>query len=311
MPHRPEDRRVYQGRWIHRGRWVALVALAVSLMLTGALAGCSGEAPRSGQIIVTVSILPQKYFVERIGGDRVQVNVMVGPGADPHSYEPKPQQMRALSQSAAYFSIGIDFEKAWLERFAAANDKMAIVDTIAHIQRMPVTDRLGGAGQPEGEPDPHVWLSPELVKVQSQAIYEALARIDPGHQVGYQANLDAFVADIDQLEANIRETLKGVQGRKFMVFHPAWAYFARDFGLEQISIEVGGQEPSAQELATLIAEAKQAGIQVIFAEPQFSTRAAETIAGEIGGRVLLIDDLAEDWLANMRTVAKTFAEVMG
>jgi zinc transport system substrate-binding protein len=293
-------------------RLVALAALVASLMLTGALAGCSGEAPRTDQIIVTVSILPQKYFVERIGGDRVQVNVMVGPGADPHSYEPKPQQMRALSQSAAYFSIGIDFEKAWLERFAAANDKMVMVDTVAHIQRLPLTNPLSGAGQSAGgEPDPHVWLSPELVKVQSQAIYDALVGIDPGHKAAYQANLDALMADIDRLEADIRETLKGVQNRKFMVFHPAWGYLAHDFGLEQISIEVGGQEPSAQELAALIAEAKQEGIRVVFAEPQFSTRTAETIAGEIGGRVLLIDDLAEDWLTNMRTVAKTFAEVMG
>ena len=286
--------------------------MALILALTCTMAGCAGSAPRTDQITVTVSILPQKYFVERIGGDRVQVNVMVGPGADPHSYEPQPQQMRALSQSAAYFSIGIDFEKAWLGRFAAANDKMALVDTIAHIQRMPMTDRLGGAGQPAGgEPDPHVWLSPELVKVQSQAIYEALARIDPQHQASYKANLDAFVADIDLLEADIRDTLKGLQNHKFMVFHPAWAYFARDFGLEQISIEIGGQEPSAQELAALIAEAQRGGIRVVFAEPQFSTRSAETIAGEIGGRVLLIDDLAEDWLANMRTVAKTFAQVLG
>ncbi len=286
--------------------------MALILALTWTMAGCAGSVPRTDQITVTVSILPQKYFVERIGGDRVQVNVMVGPGADPHSYEPQPQQMRALGQSAAYFSIGIDFEKAWLGRFAAANDKMAMVDTIAHIQRMPLAQGPSGTGQPGGgEPDPHVWLSPELVKVQSQAIYEALARIDPGHQASYKANLDAFDADIDQLEADIRDTLKGLQNCRFMVFHPAWGYFANDFGLEQISIEVGGQEPSAQELAALISEARQGGIRVVFAEPQFSTRSAETIASEIGGRVLLIDDLAEDWLANMRTVAKTFAEVLG
>jgi zinc transport system substrate-binding protein len=165
--------------------------------------------------------------------------------------------------------------------------------------------------QEEGAPDPHVWVSPELVKVQSQAIYEALAKLDPAHEAEYKTNLDAFVADIDQLEADIKATLSGLKSKKFMVFHPAWGYFAHDFGLEQIPVEVGGQEPSAQELAHLIEEAKEEGIQVVFAQPEFSTEDAETIAQEIGGEVLLISPLAPDWLQNMRTVAQTFANALG
>jgi zinc transport system substrate-binding protein len=162
----------------------------------------------------------------------------------------------------------------------------------------------------EGAPDPHVWLSPELVKVQSQAIYEALARLDPAHKDAYKANLEAFIADIDLLERDIKATLSGLKSSKFLVFHPAWGYFAHDFGLEQIPVEVGGQEPSAQELAHLIEEAKKENIRVVLAQPEFSTADAETIAREIGGKVLLISPLAPDWLANMRNVAQTFADVM-
>jgi zinc transport system substrate-binding protein len=282
----------------------ALGAILITL-LACSLAGCASTPPGAGDglLTVTVSIPPQQYFVERVGGERVHVNVMVEPGADPHTYEPKPEQMRALSRSVAYFSVGVEFEAAWLDRFAAANPRLQIVDTIANIERIP----MDGEG---GEPDPHVWLSPELVKMQSQAIYEALAQLDPEHEGEYRANLEAFIADIDALEADIQEALAGLDSHKFTVFHPAWGYFARDFGLEQIPVEVGGQEPSAQELAHLIEVAKEENIRVVFAQPEFSTQDAETIAREIGGEVLLISPLAPDWLDNMRRVARTFADVL-
>ncbi len=257
-------------------------------------------------LTVTVSVLPQKYFVERIGGDLVEVNVMVDPGASPHSYEPKPDQMRALSESAAYFSIGVEFENAWLDRIAAANDHMVMVDTIANIQRVEAASHDGE----EGGLDPHVWTSPELVKTMSQTIYETLVELDPDHQAEYSANLQLFMQEIDALQAQIKESLAGLKSNKFMVFHPTWGYFAREFGLEQISIEVDGQEPSAQELAGLIDQAKADNIKVVFAQPEFNTKSAEVIAKEIGGKVLLISALEFDWLANMRTVAQTFAEVL-
>lgn len=252
---------------------------------------------------VMVSILPQKYFVERVGGDRVKVSVMVEPGASPATYEPKPEQLTALSQAKAYFSIGVPFEKAWLERIQAANPAMRMVDTTKGIERMP----MGASGQ---NLDPHIWLSPALVKVQAQTIADALAELDPAYATAYQSSLDSFKADIDALDASIRQTLEGVSQRKFMVFHPSWGYFARDYGLEQIPIEIGGQEPSAAELAALIERAKAEQIKVVFAQPQFSTRAAETIASQIGGEVLLINPLNPDWLSNLQTVADTFARVL-
>jgi zinc transport system substrate-binding protein len=255
--------------------------------------------------------------VERIGGHHVTVNVMVEPGASPATYEPKPEQMRALSDAVAYFSIGVPFENAWLHKIAATNEDMMMVDTIVSIERMPMAaahhEEEGEQEEhdhEEGAPDPHVWVSPRLVKVQSQAIYEALAQLDPAHKDEYKTNLDAFVTDIDRLEADIKTTLSELKSNKFMVFHPAWGYLARDFGLEQIPVEVGGQEPSPQDLAHLVEEAREKDIRVVFAQPEFSTQDAETIAQEIGGEVLLISPLAPDWLENLRQVTDTFAEVL-
>ena len=296
--------------WPNRFFVLTLLAAFLAGTVTACCAGQPGLAD-DGKLDVVVSIVPQKYFVERIGGDYVSVSVMVEPGANPATYEPKPEQLKALSSAVAYFSIGVPFEDAWLEKIAAANEDMMMVDTITDIERMPMEAHHHEEGEyAEGAPDPHVWLSPELVKVQSQAIYEALAELDPAHEAEYGANLDAFIADIDALEADIEVTLSGLKTKKFMVFHPAWGYFARDFGLEQIPVEVGGQEPSAQELARLVEEARGEGIRVVFAQPEFSTKDAETIAEEIGGQVLLISPLAPDWLENMRTVAQTFADVL-
>lgn len=286
-----------------------LLILSLSLF---ASSGCQRSTPEptaepsAGGLTVTVSIVPQKYFVERVGGGRVDVNVMVLPGNNPATYEPRPEQLTALSESAAYFSIGVPFEDAWLEKIAAANAGMVMVDTAAGIERMPMEVDHGHG---EGPLDPHIWLSPELVKVQAQNIADALAKLDPAHGDEYRANLEVFIADIDELEADIKETLAGASS-KFIVFHPAWGYFAHDFELEMIPIEIGGQEPSAQELAHLIEEAQAEGIRVIFAQPEFSTEDAETIAQEIGGEVLLVSPLAEDWLGNLTRVADTFAEVL-
>ncbi len=252
---------------------------------------------------VTVSILPQKYFVERIGGQYVVPTVMVLPGESPATYEPKPEQLTALSEAKAYFRIGVVFENAWMDRFAAVNDNMLIVDTRegANLRSW------------EGAPDkidPHIWLSPVEVKVLARTIKDTLTELDPEHADTFQANLDSFIADIDALDADIRQTLEGVTDRKFMVFHPAWGYFARDYELEMIPIEVGGQEPSAAELAALMSRAQEENIRFVFAQPEFSTKEAETIAQEIGGEVLLISPLNPDWLTNLRYVADTFAQVL-
>ncbi|NLE43528.1 MAG: zinc ABC transporter solute-binding protein [Chloroflexi bacterium] len=280
----------------------------------------SGAVVPAHPLQVTVSILPQQYFVERIAGDLVTVNVMVLPGENPATYEPKPEQLRMLADSAAYFSIGVPFEDAWMERIASVSSRMLIVDTAQGIERKPLAETEQEIDDAQGSEDdhhnhaegldPHIWLSPRLVKIQAHTIFEALAGLDPQHETVYRTNLEAFLSDIDRLEEDIRASLRGVRNRKFIVFHPSWGYFANDFGLEQVAIEVGGQEPSAAELASLIEFAKREGIDVILAQPQFSRRSAETIAREIGGEVLLIDPLALDWLDNLSQVARAMAAVL-
>jgi zinc transport system substrate-binding protein len=273
-------------------------------------------AAESAPLQITVSIQPQAYFVERVGGDHVAVTVMVPPGGFPGTYEPKPEQLTALSNANAYISIDVPFERAWLERFRSTNPDMLMVDTTQGIERHHIGEHEhegedeGGHEDEAGQPDPHIWLSPSLVKVQARTIADALIRLDPAHKADFEANLARFLADIDALHQEITTTLESLETRKFMVFHPAWGYFAQDYNLEMIPVEVGGQEPSAAELGSLIQQAKAEQIKIVFAQPQFNPNSAQTIADEIGGEVMLIDPLAHDWLANLQSVADTFATVL-
>ncbi|RJQ44910.1 MAG: cation ABC transporter substrate-binding protein [Anaerolineaceae bacterium] len=280
------------------------------------LTACSTpQATESEKIGVTVSILPQKYFVERIGGDLVTVNVMVGPGEDPHTYEPQPAQMQALSTSQIYFTIGVEFEDAWLEKFKDTNPELKIIDTSANVEKITmIAEENHEEGNEEdhehGEMDPHIWLSPANVRMIAQSIATTLSEADPQNSATYQNNLAAFLQDIDSLDEEIRASLSPLSTRKFITFHPAWGYFARDYNLEQISIEVEGNEPSATEMANLISFAKAHDIHFIFAEPEFNTKSAETIAAEIDGQVILISPLAEDWLGNLKSVAQSIASAL-
>jgi zinc transport system substrate-binding protein len=280
-----------------------LVGVLCSLViLTLALDGCGGAATQApaesvGMLNVVVSIVPQQYFVERIGGEHVDVTVMVPPGFSPATYEPRPEQLQALSEADAYVRIRVPFEEAWMDRIASANEDMLTIDESEGIEH------IGGN-------DPHLWLSPRLVKVQAQTIYDGLVELDPDREADYKANLETFLDELDKLDADIQETLSGLESRKFMVFHPAWSYFARDYGLEQIPVQIEGSDPSAAEMADLIQTAQENNIKVVFAQPEFSTENAEAIAEEIGGEVLLISPLAPDWLDNLYRVADTFAEVL-
>lgn len=274
------------------------------------LSGCRQSltnTPTPEKLQIMVSIPPQKYFVERIGNGYVNVNVMVPAGAEPHTFEPKPEQLRALSHSQAYMRIRIEFESAWMDKIKGVNPKMLIVDTTQGIKRLPIAPGFHEEGE---NLDPHIWLSPQLVKIQARTITDTLVKLDTKNQAVYRGNLKRFLADIDNLDADIRKNLQGVKNRKFIVFHPAWGYFARDYGLEIIPIQVGGHEPSAAELAALITKAKKENIKVIFVQPQFSKQAAATIAQEIDGKVLVLDPLSPDWLNNLRQVSHTFVKVL-
>jgi len=299
--------------------------LCAALLLTVFFSSLSYGADKPS---VFVSILPQKYFVEQIAGDLVNVHVMVKPGASPATYEPKVSQMKKLAASEIYFAVGVPFEKAWLERIAGVNPQMRIVRTDAGIEKLSMekhlhenegdedSDRHEGhadddqANVQEEGLDPHIWLSPQLVKKQATVICASLKELVPEQTTLFESNLTRFIKKIDTLDTELREILAGKEKLRFMVFHPSWGYFAQNYNLKQIPIEIEGKGPKSSQLRQLILFARAEGIKVIFAQPQFSTKSARLVAREIDGQVITVDPLAEDWFANMKVVAEKFRDAI-
>jgi len=267
-------------------------------------------AGAAGKIPVFVSILPQKYFLEKIGGDRIAVEVMVPPGASPATYEPKPKQMAALAGCTLYFAIGVPFETAWLPKIAATNSRLRIVHTDTGIKKRTMTSDHESLDQPtphSGFKDPHIWLSPPLVKIQARTIRNALVEMNSDNRLFYKSNFKMFIDEIDALDVEIRAILSGKAGSAFMVFHPSWGYFADAYGLKQIPIEIEGKNPKPAQLTSLISFARGNGIKVIFVQPQFSSQSAQVVAGAIGATVVPADPLALDWPENLRKQASAIA----
>jgi zinc transport system substrate-binding protein len=278
--------------------------------------GCTRKHTESkvDTLKIAVSLLPQKYFVEKIGGNLVDVIALVPPGASPHSFEPKPSQMIDLSKCLLYFTIGIDFETAWHDRLSSASKQLKIIPTDTGIEKIISTHEDHDHGEKhEAEHDssehsrfdPHVWLSPELVKHQAKIICDALIAADSSHKEVYQSNLSNFINEIVTLQEEIRHIREGCpRDHGFMIFHPAWAYFAREFNLTEYPVEIDGKEPSPKELVNLVRFAKEKNIKTIFIQPQFSPQTALQIAKEIGASTIEVNDLSEDWAENLLKVAK-------
>lgn len=291
-----------------RGRRMAFGIIALALA-----AGCGGgeERPASGKPLVVVSVPPQAYFVGRIAGEAVEVEVLVQPGQDPHTFSPTAQQIVRLERAAVVFRIGMPFEKILIDRIAAAHPELRIVDA---NRDLPPGEALaepahGHAEQHELEDerdglDPHTWMSPPLAARQAAVIAEALAELEPEHAERFAQNLAMLRADLEALDGQIVAMLQPVQGGTFYVFHPAFGYFARAYGLRQEAVETGGKSPSARHLAELIEQARARGVRTIFVQRQFSDRAARTIAEQIGAEVVSLDDLSPDYLNNLLDVAR-------
>ncbi len=300
----------------YNGHFARLLVILASILTV------SGAA--EGKIDVFVSIIPQKYFVQQIGKNLVDVQVMVQPGASPATYEPKPRQMAAIAKTDLYFAIGVPFEKVWLSKIAASNPNMSIVSTDHGIQKSVMADHhhhgkeadqhhsnRNNMSQQEsdkfqsnhGIPDPHIWLSPPLVRIQARTILKSLQKIDPVHRSDYELNYKALMVEISKLDAELKMIFSGSHGLRFIVFHPSWGYFADTYGLKQIPIEIEGKRPKPAQLKLLIDYANQNDIKIIFVQPQFSAKSAQVIARGIGGQVVIADPLAEDWAENLRNVA--------
>jgi zinc transport system substrate-binding protein len=273
-------------------------ALAV-LLLVAAPPGPLAAAEPALRIVV--SILPLKQVAARIGGERVAVSVLVGPGQSPETFEPTPRQIAELAGARLFVRAGVPFERIWFDRISAAHPRLRTVDW---------RDAMGGmAGSQAGQhTDPHLWSDPRLMMELADRIAGQLARLDPAGAEDYGENLARLQADLRALDREIETLITGSGVRRFLIYHPAWGQFARRYGLEQIAIEEDGKEPSARRLAELIDWARRAGVEVIFVQPQASQVPARALAREIGARLVALDPLAEDYLGNMRAAARAIAE---
>lgn len=324
-------------------------------------AGAARVDPGAEPVRAIVSVAPLGTFVERIGGDLVQVQPMVRPGQNPHAYEPSPRQVATLARADLYVRVGIPLEDAWLPRMRATNPGMRILDARDGIRLRPSdpsvprpvstvpdgddpgdghahrgpggrTDREGHAAhaghdghgdQPDRDGhddadareghrhealDSHVWTSPPLARSMGANIRDALIRLRPDQAARLRSNYERFAADLDALDARIRTRLAPVGNRRFLVFHPAWGYFADTYGLVQVSIEYEGKEPGARTLAGLIDFARASGVRLVLTQPQFSPRSAEQMAVAIGGRVESVDPLSADYFGTLERLADLLAE---
>lgn len=280
-----------------------------------ALVFCTLSSPALAKIRAIVSIMPQKFFLEQLAGDLVEVTVMVPPGTSPHTYEPRPSQMMALNDADIYFSIGVEFEEIWIPRFRRLNGHVRFVDTSRGIEKMPMvaeekTAEERGNPSPDGSLDPHIWLSPRLVKKISRTMTKSLSTIDPDHHREYQQHLATWEKKLEQLDEQLYQATRPMQDHpSFLVFHPSWGYFARDYGLRQLAIEHHGSEPGPRFLASVINRARKLKIKTIFVRPQYQGNSARVLAQALGGNVVKIDPLAENWLENLKNLARKLAEV--
>lgn len=261
---------------------------------------CTAAPARSEAIRAFVSILPQASFVERIGGKHVRVDVLVGPGDSPATYEPTPRQVAALERADVYFRIGTPFENTFIRKIAQTLPGLRIVDTRRNV-RLRYFHHEGA----HEVPDPHIWLDPLRIKTQARTICDSLTELAPSHARTFEAELRAFHEELDRLDRRIREVLAPIRTRKILVFHPAFGYFCDRYGLEQTAVETEGKAPGPKRLAELIEAARADDIRIVFVQPQYSKKAAETIAEAISGAVVPLDPLAGEPVDNLLRMAET------
>jgi len=264
------------------------------LLIPLLLSSCGHNVTDQGAKIITVSIAPFKYFVEQIAGNDFTVNVMVPAGADPHTYEPFPEQIGKLRRSVAYISNGyLGFEMNWLDRFYETNPTMKKLNLSASIEAIAsehhhIGDHLEGA-------DPHYWVSPRCAASISSAVLKFVSEINPSKKEKYESNCQTLLAKIKDLDENAARLFSETNVKCFMIYHPNLAYIARDYGLEEIPVEFEGKEPSPARMKYLIDRAKKENLKTIFVQVEYDTKNARSIAGETGAKIVLINPLSEDW----------------
>ena len=286
------------------------VALLATLMLVGLLSGCqkqpvTGPTSTDDRLKVAVTIVPQATFVKAVGGDLVEVVTMVPPGGNPENYSPTPQQMMQFSDADIYFAIGVPAEEANLPQLISLAPAMKMVDLPALVDR-----QYPPVSFPSGERDPHMWLSPQRVQEMVRLTAEQLTLLDPLHGEIYAANSGAYIERLGQLDQDIRSALAGLPNRTIIVYHPAFGYFASDYGLTMIALEEEGKEAAAVDLQRVIDLARAQNIKVVFYQAEIDSKQSRTLAAEIGGQAEMIAPLDPDYIGNLHKTALTFQRVL-
>lgn len=290
---------------------------AAGLLL--AVAGCSGSADEAPDVVV--SILPQAWLVEQIGGPEVRVEVLVGPGQSPATFDPGPRQIADLLEADLFIRAGVPFERGLLPKIERMPNAPRIL--------APDLDRTApdpGDGSPEaahaghaheqghghdhGGLDPHTWLDPNRFRAEAQVVCDELCRLRPESAETFRRRTAELDGRLVSLDAEIRAALAPYRGASFFVFHPAYGHFARAYGLHQIAIELDGHEPGARHLAGVIDRARASGARAVIVQPQFAGETARRVADEIGGEVIALDPLARDYERNLRRLAGALAELL-
>lgn len=280
----------------------AIRLLLAGLLLVGTTTGPTPAlAAEDTPLKITVSIPPQAWFVQRIGANLVQVQILLGPGHSPATYEPTPRQMVDLYAADLFLAAGVPFEQGLLPR----------------LEAMPQGPRIAGPRPVPSEHrhnhhdlDPHTWLDPTQAMAQADSICSALISLAPGSATTFRAGLESLQLELGELAQEIGDLLAPHAGQEFFVFHPSFGHFARAFGLKQIAIENDGHEPGARRLAEVIDRARTAQARVVIVQPQFSHRSAEAVADAIGAEVVALDPLAADYPTNLQHIARTLAEIL-
>ena len=276
----------------------------IYILIILCLSACKPSAQSEQKPTITVTLEPLRYFTEAIAGEQYQVVSMVPKGSSPETYDPTPQQLVALNKSQAYFRIGhIGFEQTWMDRLASNSPQLKFFDTSEGIDFIRTAGHQHGDHYHAGGVEPHVWNSANNAIILAENIYQALCELDASHQSYYKERLDSLKQTIQQTDQTIRKLLQKAD-RTFLIYHPAMSYFARDYGLKQVSIEEEGKEPSPAQLKTLIETCRKENIHVIFVQQEFDIRNARLIADELGVTIIPINPLSYDWPTEMINVAK-------
>lgn len=293
---------------------IIVIAAVVIVVSAGLLAsGALNQASTSGdKVNAVVTIAPQESMVKAIGGDHVSVTLMVPAGQDPHTYEPTSGQIGAVSDADIYFEVGsgVEFEVARMSALREVNPEMVLVNCSTNITLLEMGEGHGheGEGQDHGATDPHVWLSPVNLKQMARNVHDGLVQVDPAHAEDYDRNLQEYESRMDTLHENISAELAEYEGMEFMVYHPAWTYFAHEYELTQMAIEQEGQEPGPAGIQAIIDQAREHGIHVIFVSPQIDSSSAQVIAEEIDGEVVITDPLPTDIETELLNLAREMAD---